>query len=109
MFVHVLVSVLAIHNVDVILMYVTALVNVLVTLIAHVMTYADVIPMSALVKLLVVVRIIQHVEVFVVIIVLAILTHQKHQQLHVIVILFVIVRRVIVLVIKNIFVICLRL
>lgn len=73
MFVHVLVSVLVIHNVDVILMYVTALVNVLVTLIAHVMMYVDVILMSALVKLLVVVRVIQHVEVFVVVIVVVIL------------------------------------
>ena len=59
--------------------------------------------MFVLVKLLVVVRKIQRVEIFVVVIVLAILMHQKYQQLHVIVILFVIVRRVIVLVIKNIF------
>ena len=49
----------------VILMFVHALVNVLVTLIAHVMMCADVILMFALVKLLVVVRVIQHVEVFV--------------------------------------------
>ena len=54
-------------------MYVTALVNVLVILIARVMMYADVTLMSALVKLLVVVRIIQHVEVFVVVFVVAIL------------------------------------
>ena len=59
--------------------------------------------MFVLVKLLVVVRKIQRVEIFVVVIVLAILMYQKYQQLHVIVILFVIVRRVIVLVIKNIF------
>ena len=73
MFVHVLVSVLAIHNVDVILMYVIALVNVFATLIAHVMMCADVILMSALAKLLVVVRVTQHVEVFVVIFVVVIL------------------------------------
>ena len=65
--------------------------------------------MFVLVKLLVVVRTIHRVEIFVAVNVLVILTHQKHQQLHVIVILFVFVRQVIVLVIQNIFVISLRL
>ena len=54
-------------------MFVHALVNVLVTLIAHVMMCADVILMFALVKLLVVVRVIQHVEIFVVVFVVVIL------------------------------------
>ena len=43
MFVHVLVSVLVIHNVDVILIRVVVLASVLAILIVHAMTYVDVI------------------------------------------------------------------
>ena len=60
--------------------------------------------MSALVKLLVVVRIIQHVEVFVVVFVVGILMQGNKRKFHVVVILFVVARLVTVLVINRVLV-----